>query len=136
MDVRVTTNVDDVRAALRRSSDAAAPALDVAVERIAEDVLSAARRKVPRGRSGAARASLKVMGSSGTETLSAGGRKAPYFGWLDFGGRTGARGGRGRRPYKRGGRYIYPALASLDTTITRHLEAAAAETLRAGGFRG
>lgn len=133
VDVRLEDNATDVAASLERGGDAAGPAMDRAVSRIADDVLGATRRKVPRGPSGAARASLQVMGSSGTETLSAGGRKAPYFGWLDFGGHTGARGGRGRRPYKRAGRYIYPALASLDNAITRHLTVAADETVRASG---
>lgn len=112
--------------ALRSSLDDAAArapaAVDKAADAVAETWLRDARGRVPR-RSGAARASLKLIGATGTRQLVGGGRTAPYLPWLDFGGRAGTRGA--RRPVIRGGRYIFPALAGLDGKITQELDRAA-----------
>lgn len=118
---------------LDTAEQASARQMDLLVDRTAHLARDEARRRVPRGPSGAARASLRVVEGVGTAQLVGGGRRAPYYGWLDFGGfagrsRPGRRGA--RRPYRRGGRYIFPALVdrwratqddaerALDTAMT------------------
>jgi hypothetical protein len=108
--------------------------MDLLVDRTAHLARDEARRRVPRGPSGAARASLRVVEGVGTAQLIGGSRRAPYYGWLDFGGfagrsRPGRRGA--RRPYRRGGRYIFPALVdrwqATQDDAARALDAAMAD---------
>ena len=56
--------------------------------------------------------SIKTKSSQKFVRVSAGGSRAPYYPWLDFGGQIGARSGkargnRGRRPFIKDGRYLY-----------------------------
>ncbi len=65
-----------------------------------------ARADVPRGKGKAAK-SVRTASTSNKARIRAGGKRAPYYPWLDFGGKV----GRNRsvsRTYKKGGRYIYP----------------------------
>lgn len=112
----------DIPAAMRSAAAASHEAALEASERAAEIVVDQTRPLIPRGRSGAARASLKAMGA----TVSAGGSRAPYFGWLDFGGRVGVKKSVLRR-YVAGGRYIWPTL----DRETRRINEAMAEGLAA-----
>lgn len=77
--------------------------LNAAIGPIAEE----ARRGVPR-RSGRAATSIKVQSGQREARIKAGGARAAYYPWLDFGGTV----GRGRsvdRPFRPEGRYLYPA---------------------------
>lgn len=130
-----TRKVDDLRAALLRSRDAAGPEMEKAVSTVSQAVLAGARSRVPRGPSGAARASLRIIGAQDTETVTGGGQKAPYYGWLDFGGRVG-RNKSVLRPYRKQGRYLLPALMDAQALIEASLDEAVQGTLRAGGFHG
>jgi Bacteriophage HK97-gp10, putative tail-component len=98
-------------------------ALRVALNDCAEIVLGYARPRVPR-RSGRARASLKARSTQRAVRVAAGGSKAPYYPWLDFGGRVGRRKSV-RRAFIRDGRYIYPALRAkheeFDAALTKAL---------------
>lgn len=87
----------------RELPNAVRMALGDATDLIADD----ARRNVAR-RTGAAAGSVRVVTSDGASTVTAGGPRAPYFGWLDFGGTVG-RGGSVRRPFLPDGRYVYNA---------------------------
>jgi hypothetical protein len=83
------------------------------------------RRNIP-VRSGKARDSVRAVSGGNTVYVAAGSAKAPYYGWLDFGGELKNR-GRGRnktisRPVIKGGRYIYPGIAMSGTEL---LDAAA-----------
>jgi hypothetical protein len=82
-------------------------ALRIAQNAAAELVVEWAEPKVPM-RTGNARRSLRAS-STRTEARASGGnaKRAPYFPWLDFGGRVG-KGGKIHREFKKGGRYIYP----------------------------
>lgn len=93
-----------------KALDAAVPKMQrVALNRAAEIVLGYARARVPK-RSGRAAASLKPRSTQTSVRVAAGGPRAPYYPWLDFGGRVGRRKSV-RRPFIGDGRYIYPALA-------------------------
>lgn len=80
-------------------------AVRLALNDAAGVVLDYARPKVPR-RSGAAAASVRAASTRTAVRVKGGGRRAPYYPWLDFGGRVG-RARSVERPFYKDGRYIY-----------------------------
>jgi len=86
-------------------------ALRVALNAAAELVIDGARPKVPT-RSGAARASLKAKSTRTEVRVAAGSKRAPYFPFLDFGGRVGRKKSV-KRPFLKDGRYLYPTYHAL-----------------------
>lgn len=108
--------------------DAEVPkALRVALNEAAEIVLGYARPRVPR-RTGRAASTLKARSTRSAVRVAAGGRKAPYYPWLDFGGRVGRKKSV-KRPFIGDGRYLYPALRAkrdeFEAAVTRALIGAA-----------
>lgn len=81
------------------ADDRIAKMMAMAAETVADD----AQRLVPRGATGAAKASLRAMGAA----VTIGGSRAPYGPWLEFGGNVG-RHESVHRPFVPGGRYIWP----------------------------
>lgn len=82
-------------------------ALRLAFNSAADVVVNEARPRVP-SKSGRAKGSVKARSTQTLSRVSGGGGRAPYYPWLDFGGRVG-KGGSVRRPFLREGRYIYNA---------------------------
>jgi hypothetical protein len=114
-----------------RKMDADLPKqLRVALNKASQLVIDYAKPKVPR-RSGRAAASLKVRSSQKAARIAAGGRSAPYYPWLDFGGKI-PQGG--TRPFYTEGRYIYPALKANREEITGVLEQAVTDLARGAGL--
>lgn len=95
-------------------------------------VVRVARPRVPT-RTGAAAGSIKVSSTQGQARVAAGGNKAPYYPWLDYGGRTGRKKANVRR-FERHGRYLYPAYWSQAENITRLLSKKLAERIRGAGL--
>lgn len=83
-------------------------ALRVALNGAANLIIDRAKPLIPK-RTGAARNSLKAKSTQKAVRIGVGGRKAPYYPWLDFGGRTG-RNKSVHRPFYRQGRYLYVTL--------------------------
>lgn len=103
------SGIRELQSALREMDRALPKTLRVGLNKIAELVVNNARPLVAK-RSGRAAASLKVKSSQREARVGAGGRRAPHYPWLDFGGRTGP----ARsvvRPFYKDGRYIYPTVA-------------------------
>lgn len=98
----------ELRTALRGIDKALGPELRKGLNEVAEVVLDTARPLVPT-RSGKARASLKAGSTERAVQIKAGGSKAPYWSWLDFGGKVGRKKSV-RRRFIQEGRYIYPTL--------------------------
>lgn len=96
----------------------------------ADIVVGYAQPRVPT-LSGKARRTVKAK-STTREVRVVGGsaRGAPYYPWLDFGGRVG-KNHSVRRPYYGDGRYLYPALAAkreeFHAALTKALIAVCAE---------
>jgi hypothetical protein len=86
-------------------------ALRVALNSSAELVVDRARPDVPR-RSGRARGSIRPRSTRTAVRVTGGGRRAPYYPWLDFGGRVGRRRSVARA-FMKDGRYIYDAYFKL-----------------------
>lgn len=102
--------IDGLRAFTKslKELDAEAPkALRVAFNGAADIVVTEAKPKVPRV-SGKASGSIKARSTRTAVRIAAGGNRAPWYPWLDFGGRVG-KNRSVRRPFLKEGRYIYKA---------------------------
>ena len=119
------TNLREVRRWMRKLHPDLVPVLRNELKTaINATVVPNVRRNVPR-RSGRAANSVRATSGGNTLYINAGNAKAPYFGWLDFGGELRGR-GRGRaqtisRPVLKRGRYVYPG---IDASQARLAEAA------------
>lgn len=129
--VRIEGQREFVRA-LRRLDGDLPKAMRVALNGAAQLVVDEARPDVPR-LSGAAARSLRVASTSSAVRVAAGGARAPYYPWLDFGGRVGRNRATRRRFYP-DGRYIYPALARVQPDFERVLAEALTSTARRAGL--
>lgn len=122
----------EFQASLRRMDATLPKRLRIALNQASQVVVDDARPLVPR-RSGAAAGSLKVRSSQREARVAAGGRKAPYYAWLDFGGRVGRRRSVAR-PFYKEGRYIYPSLSQNRDEIQRVMGRALAELAESAGL--
>lgn len=108
---------------LRQLDSDAPKGLRLALNSSADILIAETRKEIPT-RTGKARASLKAASTRTSVRIRVGGAKAPYYPWLDFGGRTGKNKSVNRRFYKEG-RYLYPTLrrerAKFEDAITRAL---------------
>lgn len=99
---------------------------------VADMVADIARAEVP-VRSGAARSTVKPKGEQRYAVIKAGGRKAPYYPLLDFGGTRG-RESKPFRPYIDGGRYIYPTVGRFHDKIVKEYVMALGQLLDKAGL--
>jgi hypothetical protein len=118
--------------ALRRIDKDAPKALRLVGNQAADIVVQATRVKMP-VLTGAARASVRASSTRTLTRVSAGGKRAPYYPWLDYGGRTGRR-KRTVRPYIGGGRYLYPAIAAHRDEIERLLATGLTDVITGAGL--
>jgi hypothetical protein len=106
--------------------------LRLGLNSVADVVVDVARPRVA-SRSGRARGSVRAKSTRTAVRIAGGGKRVPYYGWLDYGGRV----GRGRsqvRPFKKQGRYLYPAYYATRDEIPRLLEDALVDTARQAGL--
>lgn len=82
-------------------------------------VVDEAKPRVP-VRTGKARKSIKAKSTTKLARISAGGKRASYYPWLDFGGRVG-KNNSVHRPVLKKGRYIYPAYDAKKPQVTQAL---------------
>lgn len=118
--------------ALRTLDKTKAKGLRLAMNESADLLISRTRRKIPK-RSGAAAASLKPRSTQTSVRIAIGGRKAPYYPWLDFGGRVGP-GKSVTRPFLKEGRYLYPTFSSSRADFARILEDSLTDLARDAGL--
>lgn len=117
-----------------KAADAGLPQrLKMVLADVSDTVIKAAEPDVP-NISGAARGSLKRRLGGREARIAAGGRRAPYYPWLDFGGEGRVRGRPAARPFIRGGRYLYPALDRKRDDITQTLSEAMTALARDAGL--
>lgn len=149
--------LDEVVAGFRRISRDTPKALRVAFIGIAKFVVGRAKGRMEFG-SGEAMSGVKAGASAkGASIQYPGGGlpwrgvKAAYYPWLDFGGTTGRGHNSGtvknrtggsalgsgtvRRPFVKGGRYIYPAIAESRDEIHEAAAEAIEQVARATGFQ-
>lgn len=99
--------LDQFRANLKVMDRELPKALRLAFNAAADIVVQDAKPRVP-SKTGAARGSVKARSTQAFARVSGGGNRAPYYPWLDFGGRVG-KGRSVKRPFIKDGRYIYDA---------------------------
>jgi hypothetical protein len=126
------TGIKEFQASLRKMDADLPKQLRLALNKASEMVIDYARPQVP-SRSGAAKASLKVRSSQREARVAAGGRKAPYYPWLDFGGHVGRRRSVSR-PFYTEGRYIYPSLRKNREEITKVMAEALTDLAKNAGL--
>lgn len=90
------------------------------------------RAKIPR-RTGRAARSLTKKSTKMDVRISVGGKSAPYYPWLDFGGRTGRK-KRTVREFLREGRYLYPTLAENKAEFIRIAESSLQDVAKRAGL--
>jgi hypothetical protein len=122
----------EFQGALRRVDRSLGPELRKALNEAAEIVAGAARPLVPH-RSGDAAGSIKVGSTQRAAQIKVGGEAAPYFPWLDFGGRVGPR-KTTQRPFIGRGRYIYPTLAEKRPEVETKIDEALKRLATEAGF--
>lgn len=112
--------------------------LRVAFNSAAQIVIDYAEPRIPH-KTGAAAGTLKAKSTQNAVRVSAGGKRAPYYPWLDFGGQIGtksgkAHGNRGKRPFYTDGRYLYPALGAKRDQLQAASIKALVDTANAAGL--
>lgn len=92
-----------------RKMDADLPkGLRIALNEAADAVVDEARLDIPR-RTGRAQAAIRARSTRTQSRATGGSARAPYYPWLDFGGEGRRRGRPSARPFRKEGRYLYPA---------------------------
>jgi hypothetical protein len=122
----------EFRAGLKRMDKDLPKGIRLALNSVVDIVVDDARPRIPR-RSGRAANSLKSQSTQNKARIKAGGSRAPYFPWLDFGGRTGP----GRsvvRPFFKKGRYVWLSFADKRVEVTKALDGALADVARGAGL--
>lgn len=100
---------------LRKLDSEAPKQLRLALNEAANLLADKTRPKVP-FRTGAARGSIRAGSTRTSARVTVGGRKAPYFPWLDFGGKTG-KNKSAIRPFFKDGRYVFITLGEVSPEI-------------------
>lgn len=118
--------------ALKNIDNSLGPELRKGLNEVAEIVVRGVVPLVPR-RTGAAASSVKAGSTQRGANIKVGGNKAPYYLWLDFGGRVG-RNKSIRRPFLKEGRYVYPTLRNKRDEAIEKLEEVLDRLARQEGF--
>lgn len=98
----------------------------------AEVVVGAARPLVPT-LTGRAKKTYKARSTQKEARVVAGGKRAPYVPWLEFGGRVGRNKSIERRQVA-GGRYLYPSLSREHDEVYRVMRGALIELVERAGI--
>jgi hypothetical protein len=107
-------------------------ALRIAFNEAADVVVQDARPRIPT-LTGKARGSVKARSTQTASRVVGGGNRAPYYPWLDFGGRVGRRRSV-HRPFLKYGRYIYASWYANQPRYVRLLEDALLDAAASAGI--
>ncbi len=122
----------ELNRALRQISRELPRGLRIAMNEAVEVVADAAASDVPT-LTGAAAASIVPRSTRTAARIKAGGRRAPYYPWLDWGGSVGPQKSV-HRPFVREGRYLFPAYVEHRDAMVQRLEEALVEVVTAAGI--
>lgn len=119
---------------LRRIDGDLPKGLRIAGNRAAEVVVEDAKPRVPTGpgRGGHAKSSIKAASTRTAARVRAGGKRFPYYPWLDFGGAVG-RNDSVKRPFLKEGRYIYASYGDNRGRVEDILRVELADIARSSG---
>lgn len=121
--------------ALKQIDDKLPSATRLAANSAAQIVVDVAKPRVPigLGRGGHAADSIKAKSTRTAARVSAGGKKYPYYPWLDFGGKVG-RHKTNNRPFLKRGRYIWDAYADNADKVEQQFVSALVDVARDAGL--
>lgn len=122
----------ELRAALRKADGEMHKMLRAAQNDAAQIVVNRAKPKVP-ARSGRARNSIRTASTQTATRVKAGSKRAPYYAWLDFGGRVGRKKSV-KRPFLKSGRYIFPAYSETKDKVEDMLVKRLTDVCKEGGL--
>ncbi|MET7989854.1 hypothetical protein ABZU76_02985 [Amycolatopsis sp. NPDC005232] len=110
-------------------------ALRLAANDAAELVVADAKPKVPigPGKGGHAVSSLKAASTRTAARVQGGGKRYPYYPWLDFGGGVGP-GKKTKRPFFKKGRYIWASFADNQDRVVQQLADGLSNVARQAGL--
>lgn len=108
---------------LRRMDKDLPKGLRLAGNAAANIVVDEAKPRVPvgPGAGGHAKSSIKAASTRTAARVSAGGKRFPYYPWLDFGGSVG-RNKSVKRPFLKSGRYIWKAFDDKRAEVQQTLQ--------------
>ena len=113
----------ELRNAMRQAAAGSQKGIQKRLKDVSTTVASAIAGNVPT-LTGTAASTVRPRATSTGASIVAGGPRADYLPWLDFGGTTGRGhkpgdgGGSISRPFIKEGRYIYPTIIDLNDVIT------------------
>lgn len=119
------TGLTDYVRNLRTLRKLAPKALESSLEKCAKYLISEVKPQVPR-RTGRAQDSVQARPSRSKVFIEGGGSKAPWYPWIDFGGRVGINKSV-VRPFIKQGRYLYPTMQSRQPQMEKILLAGLVE---------
>lgn len=103
-----------------KAADRDAPkGIRIAGNNAAKIVVTTAKPRVPR-LTGRAASTVRAASTQSAGRVSGGNKRAPYYPWLDFGGRVG-RNNSVKRPFIKTGRYIWAAFVDEKPAVEREL---------------
>lgn len=118
-----------------KAVDAEAPKrLRLGLNEAANLLVDRTRPQIPAD-TGAARGSLRARSTRTSARIAVGGRKAPYYPWLDFGGEGRVAGRPAYRQFYREGRYVYPTLGRIRPDIEQVLQKAISGVIASAGLK-
>lgn len=124
--------LDEFVRALKRLDAELPKAMRLGFNQAAKIVIDWAQPRVPR-RTGQAQASIKPRSLRNAVRVAAGGKRAGYYPWLDFGGKTGPHKSV-HRAFLKDGRYLYQALYRNHDAILTAVQDAVTEVARQAGI--
>jgi hypothetical protein len=116
---------------LRKLDNDLPKALRLAHNEAADIIVDWAQPKVPR-KSGKAAKTVKAKSTRTESRVQGGSTRAPYYPWLDFGGKVGPKKSV-RRPFIKAGRYLYPGLGANYDRLNEVLLAALLQVAKEAG---
>lgn len=127
-----TTGVRELQRSLKAVDKALPKGLKTGLNGVSNLIINNARPLIPK-RSGRAAGSLRASSTAVQVKIRVGGSRAPYYPWLDFGGRTGIKKSVSRQ-FIREGRYLYPTLRKHKSEIQKLLEKTLDDVARGAGL--
>ncbi len=122
----------EFRRACKKLDSNLAKTIRVALNACSTFLIEHARPLVPTVTGKAAR-SMKARSSQDTVRVAVGGKMAPYYPWLDYGGNVG-KNNTAHRPFITDGRYLYPTLRKHRDEFDAILRAGLADVAEAAGL--
>jgi hypothetical protein len=120
--------------ALKAVDSDAPKQLRLGLNEAAQLLVDRTRPKIPE-LTGASRRSLVARSTRTSARVAVGGKKAPWFPWLDFGGKGKKPGRPSARTFYREGRYVYPTLREIRPLIEKQLQDSITAVIRNAGLQ-